>query len=205
MPGDPADALAHPPSQLLLAHPLTAQLGQQPTLLQLGEAVRVALTAVQEQGVALVEVQERCPHRVRFQALEAAQTLETVDDQVRASLLHHHDRRLLALLGQRGQQAALAIRAAQAQVFVAAVELMELQLHGVPPSLGFAAGTVPRHRKLAGKPDLVSPGTTPQLPCKHRWTKGKRRLTGLDTDLSQLARKPAWAKAFRPVSGLSTR
>lgn len=45
----------------------------------------------------------------------------------------HHNRHLLTLLGERGQQAALALGAPETQIFVATIELMKLQVHGTPP------------------------------------------------------------------------
>lgn len=95
-PRDPAHALVHAPRQLLLAQPLVAQRQQQPALLQLREPLRAALAAVEQERLALLEVPERRAHHVRAQPLQAAQALETVNDQVRALLHHHHDRCLLA-------------------------------------------------------------------------------------------------------------
>lgn len=112
-PRDPAHAFVHPQGQLLLAQPLATQRRQQPALLQLREAFRAALAAVQQQGIALIELQERRPHRVRAQELEAAQALEAVDDHVRVFPLHHHDRILLTMLGDRGQQSTLTLGAPQ--------------------------------------------------------------------------------------------
>lgn len=72
VPRDPAYAFVHSASQLLLAQPLAAQRRQQPALLQLGELLRAALAAVQEQGIALLKVPQRGADNVRAQALQAA-------------------------------------------------------------------------------------------------------------------------------------
>jgi len=132
---DPAHALVHPPGQILLAQPLAAQHRQQPALLQLREPLRAALAAVQQQGVALIEVPQRGAHGVRAQTFQTTQALEAIDDQVRAVLRDHHDRHLLAHIGERGQKAALTLGTPETQILVASVELMKLQIHGAPPSL----------------------------------------------------------------------
>jgi hypothetical protein len=133
MPRDPAHALVHPLGQFLGAQSLTAQRGQQPALLDRRGSRRAPLAAVQQQGVSVLEVPQRRPDGVGTQALETAKTLEAVDDQIRALRLHHDDWHLLALLAERGQQAALALGAMQAQVLVAAIELVKFQVHGAPP------------------------------------------------------------------------
>jgi hypothetical protein len=76
---------------------------------------------------------------VHAQALHAAQAFETINDQVRILLCDHHDRHLLALLGERGQEAALTLRPPQTQIFVTTVELMKLQVHAASSSCFFAA------------------------------------------------------------------
>jgi hypothetical protein len=81
-------------------------------------------------------------HRVRAQTLQAAQALETVDDQVCVVLCHDHDRYLLALLGERGQELTLVLGMAQTQILVASVKLMKFQVHGVPPFWDRGAGEV---------------------------------------------------------------
>jgi hypothetical protein len=126
---------------------------------------RVALAAVQQQGIVLLEVPERRLYCVCVQALETPQAFEAVDDQVRALRLHHDDRHLLALLAERGQQDAFAIRAMQAQVLVAPIKLMKFQVHG--SSFTSQAGCQ-RQGQSEGKPDLVFSLKTGQLLCKCR-------------------------------------
>lgn len=133
-PGDPAHALVHSQGQLLLAQPLAAQCRQQPALLKLRQDFGAALATVQQQRFALIEVPKRRPHSVPAQPLQTAQTLEAVDHQVPICILHHHDRHLLTLLGERGQKATLALRTPQTQVLVAAIKLMKFQIHAPPPS-----------------------------------------------------------------------
>jgi hypothetical protein len=41
----------------------------------------------------------------------------------------------LALLGERGQEAALTLGTPETQILVAAIELMKFQVHDAPPSL----------------------------------------------------------------------
>lgn len=112
MPRHPAQALVEASRKLLLAHPLLVQGRKQPALLELREGFGVALTAVQEQRLMLGKIPRRRRHRIGAQPLQTAQTLESVDDQVTLGLAQRDDdnRHLLAMLGQRRQQAALTLR-----------------------------------------------------------------------------------------------
>jgi hypothetical protein len=130
----PAQALVETPSELFLAHPLLVQGRKKPALLELRESLRAALAAVQQQRVALAEIPRRRRHRVGAQSLQTTQTLESVDDQIALGRQRDDDNRyLLAMLGQRRQQAALTLRALTAQDFMAAIQLVKLQIHGAPP------------------------------------------------------------------------
>lgn len=151
-PRDPADALVDPLGQLRLAQPLAAQGRKQPALLDLRKALRAAQATVQQQGFAGREIPDRHPYRVRAQTFETAQPLEAVDHDMARPLGHHHNRCLLALLTQRSQERPLAIRTLEAQILVAAVELVKLQIHQAPPSglCGTWQGHRPNH--LEGNP-----------------------------------------------------
>jgi len=130
---DPAHALVHPLGQRLKAQALAAQRGEQPALLERTGSRRAPLATVQQQGLVGLEIPQRHPDGVATQALKTAETLEAVDDPIRARRLHHGDRHLLTLLAKRGQEAAFALGAVQTQSLVTAVELVKFQVHGVPP------------------------------------------------------------------------
>lgn len=110
---DPARALVQAPGQLVDTQTLPrAQLDQEPALLQGRQVVRVALRAVEQERVRLIQVPNDRPDRVVSQAVQGPQPLEAVDDQVavRLALRDDHDRDQLTLLGQRRQQTAFPIR-----------------------------------------------------------------------------------------------
>jgi hypothetical protein len=62
------------------------------------------------------------------------------------------------MLGQRRQQAALALRALAAQDFMAAIQLVKLQIHGTPPR-GWR--TLRQRGKVWPISDLVFSGFVP--------------------------------------------
>ena len=130
----PTRALRQTRRQLFLIQALLTQRLEQPALLEHTEPLGAALAAVQQESIALVEVPDSGGHGVAPQALEAAQALETVDDQVTPGLKRHDDDgHLLALVRQRSQQASLALGSNPTQTLVASVELVKLQIHGGPP------------------------------------------------------------------------
>ena len=93
-----------------------------------GEAQR----AVQHQRLGFAQRPDHGFHGVPTQLLEHRQTLVAVDDHIAVRLAfgrHHHDRRLLSRLGQRGQQAPLLSGMADPQMLPAPIELVKLQLH----------------------------------------------------------------------------
>lgn len=131
-PRNPARALVHTSGQLVEAQVLlVTQLGQQPRLLQSRQALGAALSAIQQQGLRLLQVQHHGTDLVLSQTAQSPQTLEAVDDQVALERLqrNHHNGDLLAGLGQRGEQPTLLRPSAQAQPFMAAVQLVKFQIH----------------------------------------------------------------------------
>lgn len=159
MSRNPAQALVHPLSQLLKAQAFAAQCGQQPALLDRRGPRRAPLAAVQQQGLGVLELPQRRPDRVDAQKLETAKAPEAVDDPVKAFPLHDDDGHLLALLGQRGQQATLVLRATQAQVLVAAIELVKFQLHTGSSWASPAQCRGPTSEAMAGgKSNMVARG-----------------------------------------------
>ncbi len=108
------------------------QLRQQPAFLQRRLALPPVQRTVQHHRLGLGHRPDHCLDRVAAELLNRRDTLVAVDHQVTVRLTvqgHHHDRRLLAIGGQRGQQLALPVRAAHPQSFPAPVELVKFQLH----------------------------------------------------------------------------
>ncbi len=131
---DPARAQAQALGESFHAQILfPAQLAQQPGLLQRGERMRESLAPVHPQSFRGLQVQNRGLDDVRGEAGQRPQTLEAVDDHIASGLAvlgdDHQDRRLLALLGQFGQQMAFFLRATLAKCLVTAVELVKFQVH----------------------------------------------------------------------------
>lgn len=112
-PRNPTHAAIKPPRQLieLIAEALL-QFRQQSALLQRGLLRGEAQRAVQHQSFGLAHGPDHRFHRVPSQLLEGCDALVAVDDQVTVELIgegHHYDRRLLARVGERGQQPPLAV------------------------------------------------------------------------------------------------
>jgi hypothetical protein len=87
---------------------------------------------VQQQSFGFAHRPDGGFDRVPAQLLERCDALVAVDHQVAVMLLwgeDHHDRRLLARLSQRCQQAPLEARLADSQMLPSPVELVKLQLH----------------------------------------------------------------------------
>ena len=130
-PRHPTHAAVEPPRQLL--QPVSeALLLQQPALLQCALLLRHPEGTVQQEGIGFLHRPDHRFHGVAAQLLERRNTLVAIDHQVPASLAgsgHHHDRRLLSRLGQRGQQPSLPLGMADSQMFPAPIELVKLQLH----------------------------------------------------------------------------
>lgn len=151
---DPTHIAIEPPRQLfdLVAEALF-ELGQQPSLLERRLMLAQAERAIQHQRLALAHRPDYGFHCVAPELLESRNALVPVDDQIAVRLIghrHHHDRRLLAHLGQRGQQAPLALGTAHSQVLEAAVELVKLHVHG-PLMVQRARSGIARRQEEVGQ------------------------------------------------------
>jgi len=143
-PRDPTEAAIKAARQLLPSVAVALlQLCQQPALFERRRVFGEAQGAVQHQSLGFLHRPDHRFDRVPTQLLERRQTLVAVDDQVAVRLpfgRHHHDGRLLPYLGQRGQQAPLPCRMADAQMLPAPIELVKLQLHGTGRKVGQGRG-----------------------------------------------------------------
>ncbi len=113
-PGHPGDAAIETVRQLLQAQPRAGlQFAQQPSLLERRFAFGLAQRPVQYQGLRLVHVPARGPHRVALEPSQGPHPLVAVNDQEAARFARqgdHHDRDLLPSFGQLSQQASLPLR-----------------------------------------------------------------------------------------------
>ena len=130
---DPTGAALEAAGQLLLT-PAEAmlKLGEQPPLLQGAGCRRLAHLPLQDQRLGLRHLPDHGVDRVVPQPTEDLDTQMAVDDDVAIRLLgvrHHHDGLLLTVLLQRHQQPTLALAATSAQLAVAHLQLVKLQLH----------------------------------------------------------------------------
>lgn len=123
------------------------ELGEQPPLLQGTGGRRLAHLPPQDQRLGLVHLPDQGVDRVVSQSTKDLQAPVAVDDDVAIRLLrvgHDHDGLLLTVLFQRHQQPTLALPAANAQLGVACLQLVKLQLHdGLLSRSGNDAMTVP--------------------------------------------------------------
>lgn len=100
---DPARAAVETPGQ---GHEVQTkrppQLAEQPALLDRGLRFRLAQRAAEHKRLALAESPDRGQDRVATQAAQSTQPLVTVDHHKAARLARrdHHDRNLLAVLGE---------------------------------------------------------------------------------------------------------
>lgn len=134
-PGHPARTAVEAPGQgLQIQAKAAVQLREQPALFERRLRFGLAQRAVEDQGFRLVHRPHRGLDRVATQSPQGAHTLVAVDHHEAAPLArrHHHDRDLLAPLGQRAQQPSLLLRPPHPQCLVALVELVELQLQVTP-------------------------------------------------------------------------
>jgi hypothetical protein len=133
---DPARALVEATRQLLLRQTESLpELAQQPCLLERVIAAGRAHQPLEHQCLGLTELPARHEHRVGLQLPERAQPLVPVHhDRSAAFATDHHDRRLLAVLRQRRQQALLLLWRTATQRLVAKLELVKLELHRPPPA-----------------------------------------------------------------------
>jgi hypothetical protein len=130
-PAHPARAPVEALPELLHRHPeAVAQLGEQPPLLERAGAVPVPHEPLEEQRLRLAEVPDHGPDRVAPEPLECPHALVAVDEHVAAAFTYrHHDRHLLAGLGERREKPCLARGAARPQRLVPQVDLVELEIH----------------------------------------------------------------------------
>jgi hypothetical protein len=132
-PRHPAHAAVEAARQFLQRVAQTLlHLRQQPPLFQGAFLWAEAQRPRQQQGLGFAHLPHRGFHRVPAELFQRRDTLVAVDHQVPFAVVlgnHHHDGRLLAALSQRGQQPALAVRFAHAQMLPAPVQLVKLQLH----------------------------------------------------------------------------
>lgn len=122
-PRHPARTAVEAPGQRLQIQTKAAmQLREQPALLERRLRFGLAQRAVEHQGFRLVHRPDRGHDGVATQAPKGAHALVPVDHHEAARLLecrHHHDRDLLASLGQRPEQPSLLLRPPHPQGLVA--------------------------------------------------------------------------------------
>ena len=150
-PRYPAHAAVEPVRQFVerIAETLF-HLRQQPALFERAFLRAHALRARQQQGFGFAQGPDGGFDGVAPQLPERGGAFVTVDHQIAvAAFFRHHDDDgcLLPALSQRRQQMTLAVRLANAQMFPPQVELMKLQLHGLPAASEYAGV---RDRSFAG-------------------------------------------------------
>jgi len=121
-PRDPARAAIEATGQSLeIQSEALVQFGQEPALFEGRLRLRAAKRAVEDQGLDLAHRPHRRGHGVAAQQTQCVHPLVAVDHHEAARLArrHHHDRHLLASLGQRAQQTATRLRPPHAQRLVA--------------------------------------------------------------------------------------
>ena len=151
----PAHIAIEPPAQLLQApaEPLF-ELGQQPPLFQRGLLFRQAQGALEQQRLSLAHRPDHRLDRVLPQLLQGRDPLVAVDHQIPVRLLggHQNDRRLLARLGQRGQQVPMTLGAPDPQVLEAPIELVKLHFHSPLMVSQPRSGIASRYAEVGAEP-----------------------------------------------------
>jgi hypothetical protein len=139
-------------------------LRQQPTLFQRSLRLAEAQRTIQQQSLGFAHRPDHGFHRIAAQLLQGGDAFVAVDHQVAVRLAgggDHHDGRLLAYVGQRGQESPLPLRTAHPQMLPAPIQLVKLQLHGLRSrdSVWSRRDLVFRGRggKCAGNPIGVKP------------------------------------------------
>jgi len=153
--GHPPDAPVEPLRQILQTQGKIPQLLEQPGLLDRRLRVRCSQGAVEDQGLRFAHVPRRRTDRVLPQASQQTYALVAVDHLVPARILakrHHHDRHLLALLRERGQQPPLPLRPPQVQVLVPHLELVEFQIHSETRAAGHHCRPPRRAPRISRRP-----------------------------------------------------
>ncbi len=113
------------------------ELRKQPPLLQRRLRFGKTHRPVQQQRIGFTHRPHHGIHRVAAKLFESRDPFVAVDDQITIRLSahgNHDDWSLLARLGQRCQQPSLPLRIPNPQMFITAVELVKLQLHGSIPT-----------------------------------------------------------------------
>lgn len=104
---------------------------------------------VMDQRVHLGHRPRRCRDRIASELSQRRDAQVAVDEHVARGLGDHDHGHLLALRGQRGQQAAAASRVVDTQVGVTQLELMELQVHA--PSVLNKVASAPSRLARGGR------------------------------------------------------
>ncbi len=132
---DPAHAPVEPPREVLeVVTEAALELGQQPALFQRRLLFGQPQRPVEHQSLRVTELPHRRAHRVVAEPAQGGDALEAVDYLVPVRLArdcNDHDRHLLSRVGQRRQQLSLPFGMTRPQVFVAQVQLMELEIHPI--------------------------------------------------------------------------
>jgi hypothetical protein len=150
-PRDPADAPIEPSRELLHGHAVVlVQRPEQPPFFD-GAVGRLRVEPLPEdQGVGFRHLPGHGLHGVPVQPLQAVDALIPIDHDLRAAAGgDHHDRHLLADVGERGEQPPFTSRLAHPQVLVAQIELVKFEVH---------AGLVRRHGQACHVLGLVLRG-----------------------------------------------
>jgi hypothetical protein len=113
------------------------ELRQQPAFFECAFSFRPMQRTIQHQGLHFVQRPDHRFNGVPAELLEGGDALKTVNDQIAIRLVGNRDdddRRLLSDTRQRRQQLPLPLWMAHSQVFMAAVQLVKLQLHAFSAS-----------------------------------------------------------------------
>ena len=134
-PAHPARAAVEPPGQFVQGErEAQVQLPQPQPLLE-GALLRARThQPSQKKSLGLVQLPAGGPQRVEPEPVHRAGPLVAVHDDVPLGFVrrgHHHDRHLLSVLGQRGHEPPLPLRASRPQVLVAQDQLVVLEVHRV--------------------------------------------------------------------------
>ncbi len=138
---------------------------QQPTFFQSAVAFRPTQRAIQYQRFRFAQGPDHGFDRVSAELFQSGDALVTVNDQIAVGLVGHRDnddRCLLSPACQRRQQFLLPLRIPHSQKFIAAVQLMKLELHPCSPS----ARAILR---------IKLPAIHSVVPVKKGWTPKEKR------------------------------
>ncbi len=149
---DPAHAPVEPPREVFeVVTEAALELGQQPALFQRRLLFGQPQRPVEHQGLSVTELPHRRAHRVVAEPAQGGDAFEAVDYLIAIRLArdrNDYDGHLLSRFGQRRQQLSLPLGMTRPQVFVAQVQLMELEIHPILQAL--------QARKYAGGVSVLS-------------------------------------------------